>query len=428
MLEIISVKRNSIAERVGIKVNDYLVSMNNQIVNDFIDYRFFQAEENLEIQIERKGKILSINVEKSYDDDLGIAFQDMEMRLCTNNCIFCFIKQNPPGMRKQIYLYDGDYRYSFLYGNFITLTNVDDNDLNRIVNQRLSPLYISVHATDPAVRKKIFRFRGDDFLMDKLEFLNRGRIELHIQIVLMPGINDGEILESTIKDLYHFRESIKSVAIVPVGLTKHRKRLPKIRGVDSKYASNLLPYSRAWNRNYFNIEGDYFVYLADEFYLLANRPLPGRNSYGRFYQIENGVGLVREFIDNFKRQVRKLPESIPEPKRVLFVTGTLVKPVLETYIISVLNSIQNLEVDVFPVVNKFFGETITVAGLITGRDIIEQLKSHHEYDLIYLPPRCINDDSLLLDNMTPEDIQRELGIPVKVSDENYMEMLSNVSI
>jgi len=428
MLEIISVKKNSIAEQVGIKVNDYLVTMNNQIVNDFIDYRFFQAEENLEIQIKRNGKILSINVEKSYDDDLGIAFQDMKMRSCTNDCIFCFIKQNPPGMRKQIYLYDGDYRYSFLYGNFITLTNVNDNDLNRIVNQRLSPLYISVHATDSVVRKKIFRFNGEDHLIEKLEFLDKGRIELHIQIVLMPGINDGEILEKTIKDLYHFRESIKSVAIVPVGLTKHRKRLPQIRGVDSNYASKLIRHSRTWNRNYFNIEGDYFVYLADEFYLLADRPLPGRNSYGRFYQIENGVGLVREFIDNFKRQIRKLPGSIPEPKRVLFVTGTLAKPMLETYIISVLNSIQNLKVDVFPVVNKFFGETITIAGLITGRDIVEQLKLHHEYDLIYLPPRCVNDDSLLLDNMTPKDIQREVGIPVKVSNENYVEMLNNVSI
>ncbi len=428
MLEIISVKKNSIAEQVGIKVNDYLVTMNNQVINDFLDYQFLQSEENLKIQIERNGKILSINIEKSYDDDLGIKFQDTKIRSCTNNCIFCFIKQNPPGMRKSIYFCDEDYRYSFLYGNFITLTDVDDNALDRIATQRLSPLYISVHATDTAVRKRIFRFRSEDRLLEKLEFLDRSRIELHVQIVLMPGINDGEVLEKTIRDLYHFRESIKSIAIVPVGLTKHRKGLPKIRGVDSKYASNLLPYSRAWNRNYFNIEGDHFVYLADEFYLLANRSLPGRNSYGRFYQIENGVGIVRECIDNFKRQVRKLPESIPGPKRILFVTGTLAKPVLETYIVSMLNNIQNLKVDVFSVVNNFFGETVTVAGLIIGRDIVEQLKSHLEYDLIYLPPRCINDDGLLLDDTTPEDIQKELGIPVEVFNEDYVEMLNNASI
>ena len=425
MLEIISVDKNSIAERVGIHEGDFLISINGNKIHDSLDLRFYQNEESLRIEISRAGSLFSYNIAKTYDEELGFKVPDIKIRSCGNDCIFCFVDQNPPGLRSSLYFHDEDYRFSFLFGQYCTLTNVGKRELERIVAQRLSPLYISIHATDLNVQKKIFQFRADDNLIEKLEFLTGHRIELHAQIVLLPGINDGEVLEKTIADLYHFRNSVKSVSIVPVGLTKYRKELPKIQCVDKNIASEIIGRLRYWNRNYFNVEGNHFVYLSDEFFLLADRRLPGRNQYGSFYQIENGVGLVRDFIYGCKSQIRKLPESIPKSKYYRFVTGILCKPILENHVVSFLNRVRNLKVDVTAVENNFFGSAITVSGLLTGRDIIEQLKLLPECDTIFLPPRCVNNDGLLLDDTTIEEIQDELGTEVKIAAKNFVKMIIN---
>jgi putative radical SAM enzyme (TIGR03279 family) len=430
MLKILSVERDSIAEQTGIKVGDYLISINNHEINDFLDYQFHITEEIVELKIKREDKYSTFKFNKFYDEDIGLDFPEVRLKSCGNDCIFCFIDQNPPGMRKSLYFHDEDYRFSFLFGNYITLSNVTERDIERIIYQRLSPLYISVHATDPEIRKRILRPKINDSFLEKLEILSRNSIDIHTQIVLMPGINDGEILEKTLKDLYHFRNVVKSVAIVPVGLTKHRKVLPEIIGVDSKYAAETIALTREWNRNYFNIEGDQFVYLADEFYLLANRPTPSKSHYGQFYQIENGVGLVRKYIDNFTRQFRKFPKSVKKPTSILFVTGTLAKPVIEKYIVNPVNQIENFHVDVFPVKNNFFGESITVAGLLTATDILEQVKpllAKRSYEKIYLPPRCVNEDNLLLDDFNLDEIQEELNLPVVVFNNDFVEMVKDVT-
>jgi len=425
MIKILSVQNGSKADVAGIRANDYLTLLNGHEINDLLDYHFCQAEENLTITFSHNKSQHQVLIQKAFDEDLGIEVADLRVRACSNNCVFCFIKQNPPGMRRAIYFCDEDYRYSFLYGNYITLTDLNDKELSRIVEQRLSPLYISVHATEPEVRKSIFRFQSDDHLMEKIDYLHRNRIELHTQIVLVPGVNDGKIFEKTITDLYRFRDSIKTLALVPVGLTRHRKKLPHINPVTKELASEIVHRSEYWKRRYRNNEGDQFVYLSDEFYLLANQPFPITVHYGSYYQVENGVGLCRQLIDSVEQQRQDFPKTLSKPKRVGLITGKLAKPVLFDYLLPYLNMITNLTVEILAVTNHFFGKTVTVSGLLTGQDIIEQFPKSLKYDLIFLPPRCINEDGLLLDDMTPADIGKAVGSPVLIGSEDIVEMVTH---
>lgn len=422
MIKITDVKKDSIAEQSGIRKNDVLVSLNNHDINDFLDYLFYQSEEHLSIEFEQLHQRKEVIVEKSFDEDLGLKFQEMRIRSCSNNCIFCFIRQNPPKMRRQIYFCDEDYRYSFLYGNYITLTDISDADLRRISEQRLSPLYISVHATDPDVRKAIFRFRSDDDrLMEKIDYLVKNRIELHTQVVLVPGLNDGEVLEKTIRDLYRFKNGLKTVAIVPVGLTMHRKRLPVIQPVTPDLAGMLIEQSQRWDRDLRNNEGDPFVYLADEIYLLAKAAIPETEHYGPFYQIENGVGLCRQLLDSIG-SVRKANLKITG--KFCFITGKLAEPLLHEKILPKFNQQKNLNVQLVAIENNFFGTSVTVSGLITGRDIIDQFPKNSDYNCIFLPPNCINDNGLLLDDVTPDEIAEAIGVPVKVGFYDMEEMVN----
>ena len=419
MVEIVGIKPNSLAEMNGIRRGDQIVSINRQPINDFLDLYFHQSDENCKVVVLRDGHKKTFQIAKNADEPLGIELSPPRLKACGNNCIFCFIKQNPPGMRPTIYFCDEDYRYSFLLGNYITLTNLSEADLNRIVLQRLSPLYVSIHATDENVRRHIFQLKKPDNLMQKLTFLTQNRIDLHTQIVLVPGVNDGVVLEKTLADLYIFRDSILSVAIVPVGLTAHRQHLPVIPAVDSHLASQLLENIRTWNRCYVNRDGEHWVFLSDEFYLLVGQDLPGCKFYGGFYQIENGVGTTRAFLDDFKRQSRKLPHAVSKRKRVLFVTGMLAAPVLSRYVTARLNQINNFSVDILPVINNFFGPSVTVAGLLTGQDILAQAINVDEYDLIVLPPRIINEDGVLLDDFYPHQIAEALHRPVQVWDGDF---------
>ena len=425
MVKIDSVEIGSLAERANIKSGDILVAMNGHPVQDFLDYRFLQSDEKLRIDLSRNGKSLTVKVAKPYDEDLGLEIESPTIHTCFNNCIFCFIRQNPKGMRKPIYFFDEDYRYSFLYGNYVTLTDIGDDELERIVRQRLSPLYISVHATDPVVRKRLLQYRNEDHLMEKMEFLARHRIDMHTQIVLVPGWNDGEILDRTIRDLYHLKKHVKSVAIAPVGLTKHRQHLTQLWNVQPDQAKTILKQSRSWEKLYRNDDDCPFVYFTDEFYLLAGQTIPSKRHYGAFYQIENGVGIVRDMIDLFKRQQRKFPESRLARRRILFVTGALAAPILEKFVVPRLNAIGNLHVEVFPVVNYFYGETVTVAGLLIGRDILRQIRHLSGFDTIWLPPRCLNESGILLDDMTPDEIQKELKTPVRIFQNNFMEIIED---
>ena len=423
VIKILEVRKNSLADNAGIREEDLLIALNDHPVNDFLDYYFYQSEESLTVEFNHSGKRCRVDVEKSYEEDLGLELEDIKIRSCSNNCVFCFIKQNPPKMRRQIYFCDEDYRYSFLYGNYITLTEMNDKDLDRISEQRLSPLYISVHATDPDVRKAIFRFKSEDRLMEKIAFLTQNRIELHTQVVLVPGLNDGKILQKTIEDLYQFKESIKTLAIVPVGLTRHRRRLPEIKTVTSELARGLLKQSRKWNRDYQNNEGDPFVYLSDEFYLLSEESLPESAHYGPYYQLENGVGLCRRLIDSID-QHRIV--NISKPLNITLITGKLAEPVLREFVLPYLNGQAKLTADLLSIDNRFFGNSVTVSGLLTGRDILNQLPKDFTSDCIFLPPNCINEDGALLDDMTPQDIFGETGVPVRIGNYNIEEMVNQL--
>ncbi|MDO9548377.1 MAG: DUF512 domain-containing protein [Candidatus Marinimicrobia bacterium] len=421
MIKIINVKKDSLADNSGVGKNDHLVSLNGHAVNDLLDYYYYQSEEVLDVVYKTDGKLSRTQIEKSYEEDLGLEIEDFKLKSCSNNCVFCFIKQNPPKMRNQVYFCDEDYRYSFLYGNYITLTDMNDTDLKRIVEQRLSPLYISVHATDPDIRKSIFRFKSDDRLMEKIEYLVKNRIELHTQLVLVPGMNDGDVLKQTINDLYKYKKMIKSLAVVPVGLTRHRKHLPAILPVSPDLAADLVRQSEDWNRVYQNNEGDPFVYLSDEFYLLAEKPFPGNKHYGPYCQLENGVGLCRQLIDSVagRSKIR-----LTSPKKIGLITGKLAEPVIRDYVLPYLNRITDLNAEIVSIENNFFGNTVTVSGLLTGGDIIGQFPQDSDFDCIFLPPNCINEDGFLLDDLKPEDISRGLKTTVKVGDYDIKEMVN----
>jgi len=423
MVKISAIIPDSPAERLGLQTGDELLSLNGQVVRDVIDYRFYQAEAVVKVRIRRGRHYYNYRISKAIDADLGLELAPFKVKTCGNNCVFCFIKQNPRGLRRSLYLCDEDYRYSFLHGSYITLTNISQAELRRIVAQRLSPLYISVHAADPAVRKRIFRFKGDDALFEKLAYLNRHRIEMHTQIVLMPGINDGAVLEDTLARLYPLRQSILSVAIVPVGLTAHRQRLTHLEPVDAVLARHLVSNQRRWNISYRNRYDAPFVYLADEIYLVAGGRLPGYRHYGSFYQVENGVGLVRAFLDDFRRNLRRLPTRLNRRRTISFVTGTLAALLLQKYVLPRLVEIENLKIRIVPVINHFFGPSVTVAGLLSGRDIIAQIGDKWAADLLVLPPRVVNSDGMLIDNLTPTDIASASGAPVKVWDGSWQNLL-----
>ena len=336
--------------------------------------------------------------------------------------------QNPDGMRDGMYFRDGDYRLSYLYGHYITLTNMGQNELNRIVQQRLSPLYISVHATDVELRKKLLLYGKNDHLINKLDFLTKNGIELHAQVVLMPELNDGKYLDKTIKDLYSFHPQLRSLSIVPVGLTKHRQNLPKLKVVDSKYAKIIVDMLDSMNQSYVTKYDHNFIFLSDEFYILANRELPKTDHYGGLDLIENGVGQVRSFIEKFNQEKKIIPKRLNRPKKISMVTGALAYEIIRDNILPFLNKIDNLKVNLFKINNDFYGDSVTVAGLLTAKDIISQLRGKDIGDSVWCSHRILNDKgTLTLDDWTLDEMSRELGVPVNVSNDSILEVLNNIN-
>nr|HID59765.1 DUF512 domain-containing protein [Desulfobacterales bacterium] len=439
------VKSGSIAERVGISPGDNIEMINGEPLRDIIDYRYLVGDGVLEVTVNRDGTCFRLRIEKPEDEDLGLNFEELEIQRCNNRCIFCFIDQLPPNMRGSLYVKDEDYRLSFLHGTYITLTRLSDVDMKRIIQQRLSPLYISVHSTEPHLRSRMLRNSSAGDILEKIASLASGGIEMHCQVVLCPGINDGKYLERTVSDLINFYPQVRSVSIVPVGLTKYRDHLPPLVPVDRKIAKELVISVHHWQRSFKRQFGTRFVYLADEIYLLAGARFPATLAYEGFPQLENGVGMVRSFLDTFKDRLWDLPRRIQHPRAFILVTGTLASGFMKE-VLAQLNRVGNLMVDLVVVENSFFGKTVTVSGLLTGGDIVRSLKHvfHTKEDLtgkslggfqgareeissskatgqlpertLLLPPNCVNPDGLLLDDMTVDEVGERLGLNVKVSD------------
>lgn len=371
-----NIQPNSIAEEMGVEPGDRLLAINGQAMEDFIDYRFLCADEYLEIQLLKKnGEEWILEVEKEYDEDLGITFSESTfdgIKRCQNRCIFCFVDQMPAGMRETLYVKDDDYRMSFLHGNFVTLTNVKEQDLARIIKLRLSPLYISVHSTNPELRSKMLNNPKAGQIMVQLKKLAEAGIEFHTQIVLCPGVNDGLELEQTLKDLTSLYPALLSVAIVPVGLTAFRQGLYNLQEFTPVEAKSLVAKITELQKQNLKRLKDPLVYLGDEFYLMAGETFPKTEVYGEFPQLENGIGMARLFLDDFEQLKSKLPLKLAKQGKITLATGVSGGKALQS-VLAELKKIGNLEIDLQVVANNFFGTRVTASGLITGQDLIKAL-------------------------------------------------------
>jgi putative radical SAM enzyme (TIGR03279 family) len=419
-MKILRVDPDSPASRAGLTAGDELVAVNGLRMRDCLDFLFATAEEHLTLDLERPaGQSRTIELARHPGEPLGIELPCDPIRRCGNRCVFCFIDQNPKGLRRSLYVKDEDYRHSLLYGNYLTLTNLEPWELQRILEQHLSPLYISVHATEPGARRRLLNCPGDGAIMPLLERLAAGGIEFHAQIVLVPRMNDGATLERTLDDLQTLHPALRSVAIVPVGLTRHRGRLPElqlmtsedarlvVRGVEDRQAACL---ARLGSRLHF---------LADELYLLAGGPLPDALAYEGYPQIENGVGMVRRFEEDYRAARRLIPgpDGGSHAQRVAVVTGTRFAPLLAPWLerrLAETGESNRSRVHVIGARNELFGPTVTTAGLLAGRDMYEALTAAGPFDLVLLPPETLNADGQMLDGWTPERLGRELQRPVRV--------------
>jgi putative radical SAM enzyme (TIGR03279 family) len=425
-LAVAAVEPDSIAEEIGVEPGDRIISVNQRPVNDIIDYRFLSADENILIRLEKPdGEKWELEIEKDFDEDIGVDFGPEGLgrtKRCGNKCIFCFVEQMPPAMRESLYVKDDDYRLSFLQGNFITLTNTGDGDLQRIISQRLSPLYVSVHTTHPDLRMKMMGNPGAGKILDIIRQLTLAGIEIHAQAVLCPGVNDGEELRKTVHDLTALWPGVRSLALVPVGITRYRKGLYPLHAYNKEQALEIIRMVEGWQNACVKAYGCPLVYAGDEFYLLSGLPVPQREKYADFPQIENGVGLVRLFQDSFSELERQLPVKLAAPLHVTLVTGKLAESILRP-MVGRLNGIGNLKVELAGVENNFFGKTVTVAGLLTAGDIAAKLKSDWETplagarpDLVVIPQVMLRSgEDIFLDNMTVSGLQEALGIEVKVA-------------
>ena len=365
--------KNSISEELGVTAGDILLSIDGIEPQDMIDYNYLCKGEEITIEIQKpNGDIEEIELEKDYEDDLGIVFESAvfdKVKPCLNHCIFCFVDQQPEGLRNTLYIKDDDYRLSYLQGTYITTTNLTDKDKERIAGMHLGPFYISVHTTNPELRVKMLRNPNAAQIMDNLKWFNDNDIPFHAQIVLCPGYNDGDELERTLKDLCKFKHNLLSVAIVPVGVTQFREE--KLKTVDKETAKKTIEISSKYKN----------VYCSDEFFLKAGLNIPAAEYYGNFSQLDDGVGSLRTLMDDFDRQ--KLPAKLSKPLSITFACSVAAKSAFE-YIGEKLNKIENLEVIVIPVKSTYWGGEVTVAGLITSEDLISSIKDV-ETDLVIIP-------------------------------------------
>lgn len=404
------VKRGSPAHTAGLRPGDRVVGVGTGPARDCIDLMYNADEEGTTLAILRDEREFTVELPGS--GGFGMEFEPMEPMVCGNRCVFCFIDQNPPDMRPSIYVKDEDYRLSFLHGSYVTLTNLSMEDLTRIIRQRLSPLYISVHATDAAARMKLLGIKRPDRMLEKMKRLLSAGIQMHTQIVVCPGINDGAVLTRTIADLRRLSPNVLSVAVVPVGLTRHREGLAPLTPVGKDQARAVVGLVDAFHGQFAEEDGAGFVYCADEWYLRAGLPVPEDAYYDDYPQIENGVGMVRQFLDSAKDVGKRLARRRHRTGTFVLVTGTSMGPLLEDFARTVSN-VTGIEARAVAVPNRFYGETVTVSGLLTGCDILAALAGKVAPDeTVVLPPNCLNEDSLFLDNMTPDGLSQALGATV----------------
>ncbi len=412
------VEPGSIAEELGIQPGDELLSINNRPIADILDYIYFTSLEYLELAIRKKdGQEWILEIEKDPDEELGIDFERPIMdreRHCANNCIFCFVDQLPPNTRPTMRIKDDDWRLSFLMGNYVTLTNISEKDINRIIERRFSPLYVSVHTTNPDLRKKMMRNKRAGNILELIERLSKAGICMHCQIVLCRGWNDGAELDRTIADLWKFKDAVQSLAVVPVGLTGHRQGLEQIVPFDRETAGKVIEQVEGWQRKFKEEQNRRFVFAADEFYILAEKEFPSYEAYEDFCQIENGVGLVAKFKKEFEDALVKLngTKNPTSTNSLSIATGESAYGIIEN-MADVMRKRLGKQIYVYPIKNHFFGGHVTVTGLVTGGDIIKQLKGKELGDKLLVPDVMLKEGkNVFLDDVSIDKLERELKVPV----------------
>jgi len=417
-IKILSVQKGSLAAQAGIQPGETLLRINHESVLDEIDYQALIAQRRLTLDISNaEGCEREIRIRKPEYAPLGLQLDErtiLEPRLCHNHCIFCFVDQMPPDMRKTLYVKDDDWRLSLMMGNFVTLTNVDDAEFDRLLRRKASPLYISVHATDPEVRVKMLRNPSAGNLMDRLKKLRDAGLKFHCQVVLCPGINDGPVLHQTIVDLAALYPAAQSLAIVPIGLTAHRRGLPPLRLITPVEAKSLLYDIDLIQSYYLRALGTRFVFAADELYCLANRPIPSEESYEGYAQIENGIGMIRKLADECEEYYSSAHEDFCQTSHsqsLLIATGVSAAPHIQT--LANKYAPPDTSIQVITVPNHFFGPSVTVAGLIVGRDLVSAVKGKKADKLLISKCMLRDNTDQFLDDMTVGDVAAAAGLPIR---------------
>ena len=422
VVKIKNIISNSTADKAGLKEEDKIITINGQIINDYIDYLYQISEAVIELEIETKNsQRKNIQLQRQIGEELGIEFQEIVfdgLKQCKNNCIFCFVKQQPQNMRNSLNQMDDDYRFSFLQGSFVTLTNLEQREIERIIEKNLSPINISVHTTNPELRVKMMKNPRAGEISRLLKLFQRNNIQFHTQIVLCPGYNDREELDKTLADLLDFYPQILSIGIVPVGLTRYRDGLVDLRTLTEQEMKSSLEQIKYWQQKALTKYGENFIYAADEFYLNTEFSLPDYNNYNDLPQLENGIGLTVLLNEQIKEI--SFPESLTEQKKIAIMTSVLGKKALKKFADS-LKSINQLKLDFKVVQNKFFGENVTVTGLLTAQDLKTEIKKikFDKYDKIFIPEIVLNDQMKFLDEVKKEDFLDDLS-------EYNLEFVSNI--
>lgn len=405
---------------------DEILSIDSRRVRDQLDLFFHTAGEGTAVFEIRKadGRIMEKAVSLDRFRRAGLVFEEMKFKRCKSKCIFCFVDQMPRGLRRTLYFKDDDFRLSFLFGNYITLNDVSGRDIARIIDMHLSPLYISVHSVDPGIRERLFgKTLRRDILADIAELAAAG-ITMHAQIVLVPGINDGSVMEETVRRLFDHYPAVLSVSVVPVGLTGHRTGLVELRSVTAPEARRIIDSAGILRGEFLErTQGERFLHLADELYLLAGRKIPGETAYDGYPQIANGVGMCRDFIERTKADIERLRGKLQSKVRMTIVTGTLGGKFMRRYILPpVTAALPRIEIDLAVVRNRLFGASVGVSGLLAGEDMLHTIKNNIKTDgCIVLPPNALNCDGLLIDNKRPAHIGRALGARVLVPETSFLE-------
>lgn len=432
-----SVMPDSIAEEVGIEINDILLSINGEKIVDIIDYRFLAADEEIVLEIEKpNGEIWEYEIEKEYGEELGLEFGGGIMdkaKRCSNNCMFCFIDQLPKGMRETLYFKDDDSRLSFLQGNFVTLTNMKDEDIERIIRYRISPINISVHTTNPELRVKMLGNRFAGQVYERIQRLANAGIEMHCQVVLIPGVNNGEELKKTINDLYKLYPSVANVAVVPIGVTKYRDGLTKVNTFNRETANAELEMIMELQKKFIEENDDPFVRMSDEFYIVSGIDVPEEKFYNGYEQIEDGIGMIRCFREAINNTIADLDKNIRGSFAI--PTGKLAYKEITDGVAKIMRQNNNIKIETFEISNHFFGETITVTGLLTGRDIIKQLKGRINSDYLIMSNNMFrkgyelasDNEYIMLDDIKIGDIEKELGVKVLVCDHTGEDLISIIN-